>query len=89
MTSAGSGGSARGENQKLQAGVKGQRFFDSRGSYVVLVGHNELFHPLLPHLEHLGAFVVEQGELLQHHVLGRLDLGAQVKFRGLGVRLVI
>lgn len=58
-------------------------------SYIVLVGHDELLNSLLPHLEHLGALVIEQGELLQHHILGRLDLGAQVEFRGLGVRLVI
>lgn len=60
-----------------------------RHSYSVLVGHDKLLDSLLPHLEHLGALVIEQGELLQHHVLGRLDLGAQVEFRGLRVRLVI
>lgn len=60
-------------------------FSDCRCSYVVLIGHNELLDSLLPHLEHLGAFVIEQRELLQHHVLGRLDLGAQVKFRGFRV----
>lgn len=64
-------------------------FLSLRHSYIVLVGHDELLNSLLPHLEHLGAFVIEQGELLQHHILGRLDLGAQVEFRGLGVRLVI
>lgn len=51
--------------------------------WVVLI--DELLNSLLPHPEHLGALVVEQGELLQHHVLGRLDLGAQVELRGLGV----
>lgn len=56
-----------------------------RHPYLVLVGHDELLNSLLPLLEHLGALVVEQGELLQHHVLGRLDLGAQVELRGLGV----
>lgn len=56
-----------------------------RHCYVVLVGHDELLNSLLPLLEHLGAPVVEQGELLQHHVLGRLDLGAQVEFGGLRV----
>lgn len=54
-------------------------------SHLVLVGHDELLNSLLPHLEHLGALVIEQGELLQHHVLGRLDLGAQVELRRLGV----
>lgn len=54
-----------------------------------IVLNNELLHPLLPLLEHLGALVVEQWQLLQHHVLGRLDLGAQVQFRGLRVWLVI
>lgn len=51
----------------------------------VLIGHDELLNSLLPHPEHLGALVCEQGELLQHHVLGRLDLGAQIELRGLGV----
>lgn len=44
---------------------------------VVLV--DELLHPLLPHLEHLGASVGHQGKLLQHDVFGSLDLCSQVK----------
>lgn len=48
---------------------------------VVLI--DELLHPLLPHLEHLGATVRQEGELLQHDVLGSPDLCSQVKLRGL------
>lgn len=54
---------------------------------VVLV--DEVLHPLLPHLEHLGAFVAQQGQLLQHDVSGRLDLCPQVKLGRLRVRLVL
>lgn len=55
----------------------------------VLIGHNEPLHPLLPHPEHLGALVVEQGELLQHYILRRLDLGAQIQLGALIVWLIV
>ena len=52
---------------------------------VVLI--NELFHPCFPHPEHLGAFILHEGQLLQHDVPGASDLGAQVKLRRLGLAL--
>lgn len=54
-------------------------------THQVLVGHDELLNSLLPHPEHLGALVCEQGKFLQHHIFGCLDLGAQVELGGLRV----
>lgn len=58
-------------------------------SHHVLIGHNELLDSLLPHLEHLGPLVLEQGELFEHHIFGCLDLGAQIELRGLRVCLIV
>lgn len=52
---------------------------------VVLI--DEFLHPLLPHLEHLGAPVVQEGQLLQHDVPGGSDLGAQVELRRFRLRI--
>ena len=57
------------------------------GEDVWVVFPNELLHPLLPHPEHLGAFVVHEGELLQHDVSGGPDLIAQVELRRLWLRI--
>lgn len=54
---------------------------------VVLV--DEPLHSLLPHPEHLGAFVLHQGKLLQHDVFGSPDLCSQVKLRSLWLRLIL
>lgn len=54
---------------------------------VVLV--DELLHSLLPHLKHLGASVVQQGELLQHDVFGRPDLCSKVELGCLWLRVIL
>lgn len=58
-------------------------------SHHVLRADDEFLHALLTHLEHPGALVLHQGQLLQHQVLGGLDLGAQVKLIGFRVRILI
>lgn len=58
-------------------------------SHQVLVGHNKPLNSLLPHPEHLGALVLHQGKLLKHHILGRLDFGAQVEFSSLMILLIL
>lgn len=55
----------------------------------VLRTDDEFLHALLTHLEHPGPLVLHQGQLLQHYILGSLDLGAQVKLIGFRVRILI
>merc|ERR1719167_226604 len=50
-----------------------------------LAADDESLHSLLSHLEHPGAFIGEEGQLLQHRVFGGLDLSAEVKLRRLRI----